>query len=548
MKKGWCKMERSSSNRIRLMSVGFIAAIMLGGIELANGATITVGPGEGCDFDTIHAGIDAAIEGDTVLVAPGEYVISEPITFRGKAITVRAEAGPDETTIRMGTPTDPVLGSVVVFENNETAASALDGFTITGGRGSGPQNASGGGGILFDSSSGTVKNCAIVQNRAAAGSGIMSWDNSSATVRNCTITGNSAMIIGGGVYAASGSSLTLTNCTIKKNSATRSGGGVACWENSSAILVDCIIRGNSATGVILHMAGYGGGLYAGQNSMLTVTNCNIAENSAGVGGGGILLTGSPSSIVDCIISRNSAGWWGGGVACENDTMLMSITNCVINRNTAGEGGGGVACALAAISNVSNCTIWGNSGGTTWGGGGMLCLGSATINNSIIWANTSPKGHEMSVEDPGSTLTISYSDVAGGQAEVHVQDVSTLDWGEGNIDADPCFADPENDDYHLKSEAGRWDSNRQLWVRDDITSPCIDAGDPMSPIDWEPFPNGGFINMGAYAGTSEASKTYFGGPICETIVAGDINGDCKVDRVDLEIMALHWTDEEPLTLP
>lgn len=47
---------------------------------------------------------------------------------------------------------------------------------------------------------------------------------------------------------------------------------------------------------------------------------------------------------------------------------------------------------------------------------------------------------------------------------------------------------------------------------------------MSPIGWESFPNGGFVNMGAYGGTPKASKSYFGGPICETIVAGDINGD------------------------
>ena len=71
---------------------------------------------------------------------------------------------------------------------------------------------------------------------------------------------------------------------------------------------------------------------------------------------------------------------------------------------------------------------------------------------------------------------------------------------------------------------------------------------MSPIGPEFFPNGGFMNMGVYGGTAEASKTYFGGPICETIVAGDINGDGQVNRSDLEIMALHWTDDEPLSLP
>jgi len=88
----------------------------------------------------------------------------------------------------------------------------------------------------------------------------------------------------------------------------------------------------------------------------------------------------------------------------------------------------------------------------------------------------------------------YSDIQGG-------------WpGEGNIDADPLFADTANGNYHLISQAGRWEPNSQSWVVDDITSPCIDAGDPNTPIGLEPFPNGGIINMGAYGGTDEASKS------------------------------------------
>ena len=115
-------------------------------------------------------------------------------------------------------------------------------------------------------------------------------------------------------------------------------------------------------------------------------------------------------------------------------------------------------------------------------------------------------------------------------------------GTGEISIDPLFADPNNGDYHLKSQAGRFDPNTQGWIQDDVTSPCIDSGDPNSPIGYEPFPNGGIINMGAYGGTAQASKSYFGEPICETIVAGDINGDCKVNILDLEIMLLHWLED------
>ena len=49
----------------------------------------------------------------------------------------------------------------------------------------------------------------------------------------------------------------------------------------------------------------------------------------------------------------------------------------------------------------------------------------------------------------------------------------------------------------------------------------------------------------YGGTAEASKSYFGEPVCETIVAGDINGDCKVNFKDFVIMSFHWLrDENP----
>ncbi|MBN2132554.1 MAG: hypothetical protein JW741_23840 [Sedimentisphaerales bacterium] len=62
------------------------------------------------------------------------------------------------------------------------------------------------------------------------------------------------------------------------------------------------------------------------------------------------------------------------------------------------------------------------------------------------------------------------------------------------------------DYHLKSQAGRWDPVSEAWVIDDVTSPCIDAGAPNSPVADEPEPNGARINLGAYGGTAEASKS------------------------------------------
>lgn len=498
----------------------FMLALVL--VELGQAATISVGSGASYDFDSIQAGIDTTSDGDTVLVASGEYVITEPIKFRGKAITVRSEAGLDKTFVRMGTPANSNRGSVVIFESNETIASVLDGFTITGGTGSWRQNALQGGGIFFNASSGTVENCAIVQNNVdGGGGGVMCWESPKVNLSNCIISGNSASGSGGGVFCRNDSSMTMTNC---------------------------IVRGNAAKGTVSFVNGYGGGIVCHVNSSMTINNCTITGNSAGVSSG-VLFCAQDSSVnmTDCIMTNNTTQGWGGAILCWH--AATTLTNCVIASNTAVKNHGGLIIEYTDSSLIiTNCTIWGNSAGGIESGVACIFGASAMIRNCIIGGNTVAGGSGIYLESSPSILNVTYSNVAGGQTGVITRAGTTLKWGEGNIDADPFFADPSNGDYHLKSEAGRWDSNIRNWIQDDVTSPCIDAGDPMSPIDLEPFPNGGFVNMGAYGGTSEAGKTYFGEPICETIVAGDINGDGHVNRTDLEIMALHWTDDEPLLLP
>jgi hypothetical protein len=185
--------------------------------------------------------------------------------------------------------------------------------------------------------------------------------------------------------------------------------------------------------------------------------------------------------------------------------------------------------------IKNCTIAHNGEGV-WVG-----EGTTTIENCIIYHNDR---NQVGVAQQG-TVNILYSDVQWGLAGIYFGNVN---WGSGNMDADPCFVrigypvEGLIGDYHLKSQAGTWDANDGGWTQVDVTSPCIDAGNPINPIGLEPFPNGGRMNMGAYGGTVEASKSYFGKPPCETIVAGDVNGDCVVNFLDFCLMALHWSED------
>jgi len=116
------------------------------------------------DYVTIQEGIDAALDGDEVVVCDGVYTGpgNKDLDFHGKAITVRSTNGPANCVIDcQGHPGSRGF----CFESGETEASLVDGFTVTGGF------ALEGGGIYCSESSPTVVNCVIRDNTAFAGDG-----------------------------------------------------------------------------------------------------------------------------------------------------------------------------------------------------------------------------------------------------------------------------------------------------------------------------------------------------------------------------------------
>jgi len=310
-------------------------------------------------------------------------------------------------------------------------------------------------------------------------------------LEDCVFTENYSWDWGGAGYLHEGGS--LTDCRFVKNRALASGGALYFFSGDYT-LSHCVFRGN--------VSGSGGGALA-CNGFAAITDSLFAGNEAGTRGGGCIHWDGFATVVNCIFAGNRAGGVGGAWSSRWGSSVAMV-NCTALGNRASEGGF-LAVAYTNESHPSEATV----------SNCVLCDGDTVIH----W-------------DDEVTVNVSHSCICGGMSVLRDGEKGLVQ-GKGNIVVDPCFVDPgywdvngtqddPNDDifvegdYHLKSQAGRWDEGSESWVCDDVTSPCIDAGDPNTPVMHEPFPNGGVINMGAYGGTAQASKSYFSGPPCETI--------------------------------
>jgi hypothetical protein len=341
----------------------------------------------------------------------------------------------------------------VLIGSGTDMTAVLDGFIITGGAANGPE---------LDGD--TYYN----KYRLQSGGGMYNCEGSP-TLTNCTFSRNAGLV--GGMYNYI-SNVTMTNCTFSDNSGWTAGGMMN--QESSVTLTNCTFNRNS-DGAIQNF-----------ESSIILANCTFSEN------------------LRTISFRSNYG-----------LSIPTLTNCIFSGNY---GPGGVISYYnwddpnsGPVSILTNCTFSGNYGGMIsyhyWDDPNSVA--GPILTNCILWYNTPNEIPQNS--------TVTYSNIQGG-------------WeGQGNIDEEPLFANPgyyadvndpnivvtPNDpnivwvdgDYHLKSQRGRWDSVSKSWIIDDVTSTCIDAGDPNSPVGDEPEPNGGRINMGAYGGTSEASKSY-----------------------------------------
>jgi predicted outer membrane repeat protein len=440
------------------------------------------------DFATIQAGIDGSANGDTVIVRDGTYV--EIIDFNGKNIWLKSENGPSLTTIDANK-----TGIAVTFKSGESSATVFEGFAIINGgllagsdgggivcrnqsnpiirntwigmAGAGNSAQSNGGGMYCKSSSPTLENCIFTGNWAENGNGGgLHCQSSSPTLNNCTFIDNWANFGGGAISCWNSSAPSLNQCTFTGNSVRfGSGGGMSFWYDSSPTLNDCTFTGNSADS--------GGAVHCLSSSKPNFVNCTFTSNEADAGpngnGGGLHCDGSSPSFQNCTFTDNLAQARGGGIYCDASSPIFTdtliVNNVAYNGASSGQGGG-VFCVNSSTPQLHNVTLAQNTARNT--GGGLISESSSNpaLFDCILWDNFAPIDPGISIS--AASVSVSYS---------CIQDGGGQPWfGAGNIDVDPQFVDPANDDFHLQA-----------------SSPAIDAGDPNSP----PDPDGTRADMGAY---------------------------------------------------
>ncbi len=320
----------NSRSTLLLFVFGAVAAT-------ASAGTVRVDGAGGGDYVTIMEGIEAAAQGDTVLVAAGTY--SGPgnrdISFGGKDVYLLSESGPELTIIDCE---HEARGFVIL--GGQTQGTVIEGFTVTNGAPPDTGDTAGWGGAVYCANSAPViLSCAFTNNSGSYGGAIYAGISAIMEIVYCDFSGNEADYYGGAVYTY-GAKVSIAKCVFTDNESGISGGAVCCKTGTLVYLADCDFFDNTAPD--------GGAVYIGTfdeggtepEEQSKVYWCNFTGNTAERGGGLFINGFTWVSASACVFDYNTALQHGGAIYALTDyTRSLSVNQCTMVFNGAEHGGG-----------------------------------------------------------------------------------------------------------------------------------------------------------------------------------------------------------------
>ena len=265
-----------------------------------------------------------------------------------------------------------------------------------------PHKKTAGGAISsYDRSNITVQQSLFKENTATYVGGAFHMKKTRASFVNCTFERNSAKSLlnkrmaGGAISSGDISNITVQQSVFKENTATFIGGAIHMQKTRSSF-VNCTFERNSAKG-LPHKMAYGGAIYSGDRSNITVQQSLFKENTATYSGGAIDIQKTRGSFVNCTFERNTAKSFPhkmvyGGAISSHDRSNITVQQCLFKENTATYVGG--ACHMQKTrGSFVNCTFERNSAKSLphkMAHGGAIYSGdrsNITVQQSLFKENT-----------------------------------------------------------------------------------------------------------------------------------------------------------------
>jgi hypothetical protein len=396
----------SSSSALRAAAVPWL---LLAAPASGTAAVHSVRPDGLGDYSTIQAAVDSASAGDEIVLEDGVFTGpgNRDIGFAGKDLVVRSRNGAAACTIdSQGTVTEN--HRAFRLDGGETAASRIEGITITGGFVEGPFPESGGGGILVaDGSHPVIADCVFDGNVAGYhgfGAGLLAWNGCNITLTDCAFRNGSSGWYGGGFTLRLHCDALVERCTVTDNWSGHAGGG-ASITRSDAIVNDCLFANNVTTEVD------GGGVLIKAEARPVFSRCVFAGNTAWTGGAVGLGNLPEVTMIDCLFEGNRGVGQGGALDLDQEPSVLHLIRCTLTNNHAPYFGGHAYVGAFATLTARNCIF------------GEYCEGASAV-------YVAPSAYAVDIDC--SVFPGGLSEIAGAGPVI---------WGTDNVDADPGFCAP-----------------------------------------------------------------------------------------------------------